>query len=111
MSIRSNLGTGPIAIETTDTVIFAPSGIDRYAVTALNIHNTTATRIQVEFFISPNLTSASGKRVDYVDLFGNDEIDVNGIVGQGYENQNVIAKAATAGINASLTRTEYTDGD
>jgi len=110
MAIKGNVGSGPIDVLTSDTVIYSPGGIDRYHVTALNIHNTSASTA-IEFFISPNATSASGDRVDFTSIGENLELDINAIVGQGYANLYIIAKAAAAGVKASITVTQYTEGD
>jgi len=110
MSIRSNLGTGPIAVLTTTTVLHETDpNIERIAVSALSVHNTTGSAITVSFFISDTLTG--GVRVEQLTLRGNGSLDANALIGQGYESQNILAIASAAGVNAALTRVEYTDGD
>lgn len=111
MAIRGNVGSGSIDVTTVDTVIYEQASIDRYQVTALNTYNDTGAGILVEFWVSPNLTSASGDKVASVTIGAASDIDINAIVGQGYSNLNIIAKAASVGLNASITVTEYTEGD
>lgn len=112
MSIRSNLGAGVVPVLTTDTTLFTKGNdVDRYQVGACNVYNTTGATIVLSVYISPDLTSASGALVDTVSIGANSEIDVNSIVGQGYTAQNIIVLADAIGLNASLTRTEYSSGD
>lgn len=113
MAIRSNLGTGVIAVGTTDSVMFDPAGtIDRYHVGAFNVFNTDAINaITMTVYVSPDLTSASGVVVGVVQVAANQDVDVNALVGQGHATtQNIIVTATAAGLNASLTRTEYDAG-
>lgn len=112
MAIKGNVGSGVINILTTDTVIRQQqSGIDRYHVSALNAYNTTAASLTVTFYISPNLTSASGDEVASDIIGANSDIDINSIIGQGFANLNIIAVASAVGANAEITSTEYTAGD
>ncbi len=113
MAIKGNVGTGVIAILTTDTVLLNPDAGDREraAVSAAWIHNTSGSTIVVEIFESPDLTSASGARIDYYSINTNTSADISGIIGQGFSaTGNIIAKADTVGCNALLTLIEYTAG-
>lgn len=109
MSIRSSLGTGPVAINTTATVIFQPSGIDRYAVSAFSVFNNSGSDAVVDIYISD--TTTGGDWVCRYLIRDKEEADMNAIIGQGYANKNILAIAAATGMVGSLTRTEYTDGD
>lgn len=112
MAIKSNVGIGPTDALTTDTIIYQPAAIDRYAVGAFNLHNTTGGEIIVSVYVSPDLTSASGKRVGLFGIPAGGEVDVNSVVGEGYTvAQNIIASADFVGSNATITVTQYTDGD
>ena len=111
MAIISNVGAGVIPILTTDTVVydlFAP--VERYCVTQCNAHNTTVAGITLEIYISPNLTSASGSVIYEKAISAGDSVDIDAILGLG-TNQNVIAKASAVGINLTMTKIDYTEGD
>jgi len=111
MAIRSNLGNGVVNVLAGDTTLFNPVGIDRYQVGSCNVHNTTAADIVVSVYVSPDLTSAAGDLVFTQSVPNGQEIDINSIVGQGYIADNIIIVGAAVGLNAQLTRTEYTNGD
>ncbi len=111
MSIKGNLGDGPIVIGVADTVLFNPGAIDRYHVGAFAIFNDTATTITVDIYISPNLTSASGLKVETISFGPDQAADINAVIGQGYTAENIIGVASAVGVNSTITRTEYTNGD
>jgi len=111
MAIRSNIGEGVVNVLTGDTMLFNPAGIDRYQVGSCNVHNTTGADIVVSVYVSPDTTSAGGDRVFNDTVPAGRDIDINSIVGQGYIADNIIIVGAAVGLNAQLTRTEYTNGD
>lgn len=112
MTIRSNLGTGPIDVLAADTVIYQQAAeVDRYLVSGLNVYNDTGASVTIDFYISPDTTSASGDKVDSITLSAGNEQDINGIVGQGYTSLNVIAVGSAVGVNCSMTYTSYDGGD
>jgi len=111
MSIKGNLGEGPVNIGTTDTVLFIPGIIDRYHVGAFAMFNDTANTVTVDIYISPNVTSASGIKVESISLAADQAIDINAVIGQGYTALNIIGVASAVGLNSTITRTEYTNGD
>jgi len=98
-----------------DTTLYDPSTIlplpDRYQVGSCNVYNTTGVDIVVSVYVSPDTTSAAGDLVFTQPVPSGQEIDINSIVGQGYIAQNIIIVGAAIGLNAQLTRTEYTAGD
>lgn len=111
MAIKSNVGAGIISVGVGDTVIYQlTSPTERYCITECNAYNTTSSPITLEVYISPNSTSASGNLVSKLIIPASQDFDVNAVLGLG-TNQNVIAKASGAGINMSLTKTEYSEGD
>ena len=111
MTIKSNLGTSVINILTTDTTLFAPNpSIDRYQVGACNVYNTSISNTVLRVYVSPDTTSASGNLVETIEIRAGEEEDINSIVGQGYTAFNIILVGAATGLNASLTRTEYSGG-
>ena len=113
MAIKGNVGLGIINILTTDTVLLNPDDGDREraAVSAAYIHNDGGVTIIVEIYISPDLTSASGDRIDYYSIADNESVDISGIIAQGFgATDNIIAVADVVGCNAYRTIVEYTGG-
>lgn len=109
MAIIGNVGTGVIEILTTDTVIYqltAPT--ERYCITQCSAFNPAAIA-NLEIYISPDLTIASGKLVSKVDVPLGEDVDINALLGLGTD-QNIIAIASAVGINMTMTKTEYTEG-
>ncbi len=111
MAIRSNLGTGVVNVLAGDTTLFSPSGIDRYQVGSCNAYNTTSSPLTITVYISSDTTSANGDLIGTYVVNGDSDVDINSIVGQGYLTDNVIVVGSAVGLNAQLTRTEYTQGD
>jgi len=111
MAVRSNLGNGVVSVLAGDTTLFNPGAIDRYQVGSCNVYNTTGADIVVTVYVSPDTTSANGDLVFTGTVGTGSEIDINSIVGQGYVADNIIIVGAAVGLNAQLTRTEYTAGD
>lgn len=116
MAIVGNVGvlTTDIGAVGIDTVVF--DFTNRIAVSAFSIHNTLTANRTVSVYASPNLTSASGKRVAVYNFGPDDSFDINEVIGQGYAAQeNVIVVQDTAGgvlgdLNFKLTYTNYTGG-
>ncbi len=111
MGIKGNVGIGVIQIGTIDTTLLDPDYGTRVraAVTGAYLHNSSGVTIIVEIFESPDLTSASGERIDYYSIDANESADISSIIGQGFSStQNIIAIADVAGVNAKLTVDEYT---
>jgi hypothetical protein len=110
MAIRVNLGLNPVNLATPgDNILYQLlAGIDRYHIGAANIYNDTVGTATINVFISPDLTSASGKKVDEIKLGSKAEVDINSIIGQGYTD-NVIVTTDVAVIG-TITVTEYTAG-
>ena len=116
MAILSNVGAPPIdlAAFSLDTTILDIAA--RIAVTAMSIHNTAGANRIVEIYVSPDTTSASGKRIALYDIVADASIDVGELIGQGIvETDAVIAvqqtAAAVAGdLNCTVTHILYTEG-
>lgn len=115
MAIKSGVSQGVISVSTSDTVIFDQDGISniqRFTIEMISIHNTTTSTISsIQIYESPDLTSASGKRVALYSLGGGESKDVFELIGQGFEDRNIVAKAGGAGVNAQVTVTTYNDDD
>lgn len=111
MAIKSNVGVGVISVLATDTVIYQLTApVERYAITSCNAYNSNASAVTLEVYISPNATSASGKLVSKITIPASQDFDINAILGLG-TNQNVIAKGSLTGVNMTLSKTEYSEGD
>ena len=116
MAIRGNLGQPIVTVANTDTTIYQKptSSVQRYAVTAFNCFNNSSSAVTINVFVSPNLTSASGKKIGQYSIPANKDLDINSLIGQGLgtgDDINIIAVAGTTGvINAALTITTYDDG-
>ncbi len=113
MGIKGNVGVGVIAIGTSDTVLLDPDSGDREraAVSSAYLHNTSGGTIVVRIFESPDLTTASGVRIDRYSIDTDKSADISAIIGQGFSStQNIIAIADIAGVEAKLTIVEYDDG-
>lgn len=112
MSIKGNVGLGTISVLAGDTTIIDQNApVTRYAIGAFSLHNTTAAAVTVTVFTSPNLTSASGKRVASYSVPGNQSVDVVELIGQGFPiATNVIAVGSGVGVNATASITQY-DGE
>lgn len=108
MTITAKNSTGIIEVLTTDTVIIeTPSKV---GIEAFSAHNTTGSDVTVEFFISNNNTSELTERVCNYTIKANEQLDINAIIGQGYNsNLWILAKASAVGINCYLTYTEFTE--
>ena len=52
----------------------------------------------------------SGKIVSKITIPSGQDFDINAVLGLG-TNQNIIAKASNTGINMTLSKTEYSEGD
>lgn len=118
MAIRANIGlaTTDLAAVSTDTVVFNQAS--RCSITGASLHNTlSAGDREVFFYESPNLTSASGKRIGVYTVAPGARTDVSSIIGQGYNSdQNIIAvqqtgASALGDLNIKISYIEYTGGD
>lgn len=112
MAIKGNVGTGVIDIAAADTTVYDPSvTVQRYAVSAASIFNTTLGTLTVSVYVSPNLTSASGKKVAEYVIGSLQSADAVELIGQGFVAQNIIAVGSGVGCNIMLSVTTYDGGD
>jgi hypothetical protein len=112
MSIRGNVGVGTVAVLAGDTTLYdPPATVERYAISALSLHNTTAAPVTVTLYNSPNLTSASGVRNAQYAIPANQSVDVVELIGQGFTTRNIIAVGSGVGVNATMSVTTYDGGD
>ncbi|MAF43428.1 MAG: hypothetical protein CMI54_04565 [Parcubacteria group bacterium] len=112
MAIKSNVDFGLVELTVVgdNTVVNSSNRGDRYAVSAMSIYNTTGASINVQIYESPNLTSASGVLVDEYDVGANDQVDVLGVIGQGYTD-NLIAVPDATGTNIKTSGIDYSGAD
>lgn len=112
MAIKSNVGIPLVSIAVTDTTLLNPvAPVERIAVTACSLHNTTAAAITVTLWESPDLTSASGDEIAVYAIGGDESVDVEEIIGQGYAvGRNIIAQGSGVGVVAVSTVTQYDAG-
>lgn len=113
MSIRGNVPIGTVAVLAADTTIYdPPSTVERYAISAFSLHNTTGAPVTVTIYNSPNLTSASGVRNAQYAVPANQSVDVIELIGQGFATtRNIIAVGSGVGVNATMSVTTYDGGD
>lgn len=116
MTIKTGLGTNPINIGTSATVILdstLSTGFNkRFEVTAMNVKNNSLGDVIVAFFSSPDLTIANGILVANVKIAATKELDVNPIIGMGYTlGQNIIAISDVELAEVSTTYTTYDKTD
>jgi hypothetical protein len=109
MGIKNGLSNGTIDILATDTVIFDVATATRILISEFSCDPTAAT--SVSFYRSPDLTSASGKRLGDVSFSIDGTVDIGFLIGQGFSfGQNIIAIAVATGVNATMTYALF-DGD
>lgn len=110
MAIKTKLTTGTIDILASDTVLFTVDSDTRIAVSAMTSNSTAAT--SVEYFVSPNDTSASGDRLDVHTFAVDDTIDISALISLGFSaGDRIIANGAATGVNATIAYTLYTGDD
>jgi hypothetical protein len=115
MGISTDIDTGNIGIETGDTLVIDGQGSivgsnNRYAVSAMAIHNPTAGTIVVDLFRTADNTSLNGTRVAQYELLADASADALEIIGQGYiAGTSIVAVADVVGTNIDSTVTIYED--
>lgn len=108
MAIESGKSLGTVAILAADTVLINTVGLDRQVISSGIIHNTTAGVITVNFYDSPDLTSASGSLIASISVGANTQKNITDLIGQSFPvNQNLIAVGTAAGTNSRITVTQY----
>lgn len=109
MTIKTKLTTGTIAILAADTVVYTVQASERIAISAATSDSTAATT--VEYFSSPDDTSASGDRLAKETFTVDANQDISALISLGFPaGTRIIAKGAATGVNVTLAYTLY-DGD
>lgn len=113
MTIKGNVGIGSISVLAADTTIYdPPASVERYAVSAFSVHNTTGAAVTVSIYNSPDLTSASGVRNAQYAVPANQSVDIVELIGQGFSSsRNIIAVGSAIGLRATMSVTTYDAGD
>lgn len=112
MAIKSNVSLGAQDVGTGDTTLILPESGKRVAITAAGVKNTTAGTIIIDYYSSPDATSASGTKIGESKLSANGEDQPLNIIGRGFSDaEYLIGVADVAGANISITATEYDGGD
>ena len=110
MGIKTGIGTGPLPVLVGDSTILVVT--DRVSISAANIFNNGPnTSTTVLFYSSPDETSGNGTLIGWEKIGLNEDLDVTSIIGQGYAlGENIVAVADFAGVNCSVTYTQFTGG-
>ena len=111
MAIFSNVTYAPQTIGTVDTVVILPlDPTTREAISKLWISNTGINRITVDFYVSPDNTSASGVLAQSLSLGPVEGQPVDALVGYAVpQNWRIVARADQAGVEAFISTTQYTE--
>lgn len=110
MAIKTKLTTGTIDIAASDTVLLTVAADTRIAVSAMTSDSTAATT--VEYFSSPNDTSASGDRLAMQPFAVDDNLDISALISLGFSaGDRLIAKGAGTGVNVTIAYTLYSGDD
>lgn len=114
MAIRGNLSEGvqDLGASSADQVLHNFS--NRTAITGFSVQNNAGADATVQFYLSPDNTSAAGELVATYTIADGDSEFISELIGQGIpENTRVIAVVTTSGLsagdlNAIITYTLYT---
>ena len=114
MSIQGNIGQNVLDLNASgvDTVLLDFN--ERVAVSQLSLFNVSGSNATITIYVSPDLTSASGKLVATEIIPSQESWGPKEIIGQGYgPEENLIVVNTTVGaligdVNAKLTYIEYT---
>lgn len=111
MAIQGNIGINPIDIDIIDTVLVSVEGaVDRIAIGAATVHNTTGATITISLYDSPDATSASGKEIHVFSVAAGRLADVSALI-HGYgSGRYIVGVASAVGTNIKITYTIYTGG-
>jgi len=109
MTVKTGVSGGTTDIATTDTAIMqVVANSNRERVEAFTISNTTGGTVVVDIYESPDLTTASGKRIAQYTLTAESSAQVVEAIGQSLiVGRNIIAIADVVGSNATHTKTTY----
>ncbi len=107
MTITANVGIPILSLSLGDNTVLNPvDPIIRAGTQTVTVYNTTGAPIDVDFYESPDLTSASGNLFSTNTIVSNSSLEVVEVEGQGFEQgQNLIAVPTAIGCNLKLTVT------
>lgn len=108
--ITVNIGLPVFTLPAADQVILQPlAPVLREAIQNAIAYNTTGGALTLDFYESPDATSASGVLFSKTSIPANSSVLISDIVSQGFDvGQNLIAVASGAGLEfkVTITRTE-----
>lgn len=112
MTIKSGIADNNNLLASGDNTLLSPSADQRMTVTSGAFSETTGAAETIELFISPNATSASGKRFAKMVFSPDEDKSPVAIFNRAIGAGNFLVAKATNGnrVNADLTFTLY-DGD
>ena len=110
MAITANVGIGVISLAAADNTVLEQAGsIVRQGIQNSVVYNSTGAPIQLDFYESPDLTSASGVLFSSNSIAANTSQSISELIGQGFEvGQNLIAVAGAVGMELKVTVTRTT---
>ena len=110
MAITANIGIPVISLAASDNTALNPSGSTvREGTQTVTLANTTGGAIDVDFYESPDLTSASGDLISTYNVGANASVEAVEVEGTGFEvGQNLIVVASAIGCNLKITVTRTT---
>ena len=110
MSIKGNVSIPLINLAAADNTFLNPSGdVTREAVSTAVLYNTNASNRDIDVYVSPDLTSASGDLIADYTLANGDSVNIDEVIGQAFDQgENIIVVASGAGVNLKGTKIEYT---
>lgn len=110
MAITANIGIPIISLAVGDNTALNPvAPTVRDGTQTVTIANTAGVAIDVDFYESPDLTSASGELISTYIVDANSSLEATEVEGTGFEvGQNLIANASAIGCNLKITVTRTT---
>lgn len=112
MPVQRGIGSNPIPVLTTDTLILADGGAGvRHRIDAFLAVNDTGAGITMNVYDSPDATSASGDLLLSVIIAANATATLTDLIGHGFASgRNIVATASSVGVDAKITYTLFTGG-
>ena len=108
MAIKGNQTANSVLVLSTDTTLLHPT-TGRAAITFASLHEQTGAQETVEFFISPDATSAAGERLEKVVFAANETIQPIALLLTIPDDSYLIAKGTTGSlVECNLSYTQYT---
>lgn len=110
MAVTASKSLGLVNLLASDNVLIqALVGIDRQVIGSFVVHNTTVGVLQLDLYVSPDLTSASGDIIySSATIPANSQTNISELIGQSFPSGlNLIAVPSAIGINSLITVNQY----